>query len=176
MARRLLLVASIIVVGTSVLPVSAQAATTFDADEVGGRLDIRSVTIIDLAGDRVLASIVFWDRTPIHLLRKRSVRVEMSSNGPHHPTGGALYGLRFWPNQRGRLRVTWGEIGSGCCGHDGAQHPNAFTYTSLTHFVPNGAPIRSFRATTTRRIRCSFEPRCGLYGGRPIDHAPWARD
>ena len=173
MARRFLLMASIIAVVMSVVPVSARAVTSFDPNDPGARLDIRSVSRVELNDDRLQLTMVFWGRTPIHVLRRRAARVEMSFTGPHHATAESI--VRFWPNQRGRLRVTWGEAGSTCCGHDGARHPDPHTYTTVIGIDPTRGEIESFRAVSTRRLNCSFETRCGILGGRTIDRTPWTR-
>jgi hypothetical protein len=173
MIRRLLFTVAV-AVAVAALPTVAQATTTFDPDDVGPRLDIRSVSRSEVGEDQLRVTLVFWDRTPVWLLRARVARLEMSTRAPSHASRGALYGFRFWPNDRGRLRITYGESGSSCCGHHAAQHPDPFTYTALIRFTPNGGPIKSFRGSTTRRVNCGFTPRCGLAGGAPIDNSRWA--
>ena len=173
MIRRLLITVAV-AAAVSALPAVAQATTSFDPDDVGPRLDIRSASRVEV-GHRLRVTLVFWDRTPVWLLRTRVARLEMSTRAPGHASHGALYGFRFWPNDRGRLRITYGESASSCCGHHAAEHPDPFTYTALIRFTPNGGPIKSFRGSTTRKVDCGFTPRCGLSGGQAIDNTRWAR-
>jgi hypothetical protein len=174
MMRRVLRTVFIIAVVVLALPTPAQAATTSDLNDVGPRLDIRSVSTVPFSHDRFQLTLVFWDPTPVWLLRTRVARIEMSTRGPSHARAGAQYGFRFWPNSSGRLRITYGEAASSCCGRDGAQHPDPFTYSALIRFVPNGSPVKSFRGSTTRRVDCGLSARCGLSGGRRIDNTAWA--
>jgi hypothetical protein len=171
MVRRLVLTASIIAAAISVLPVGARATTSLDPNDAGSRLDIRSVTRLVVHDGHLRLTLVFWDRTPIHMLRRRAARVEMGFSRPHDAIADSI--VRFWPNRRGRLRVTWGEAGSTCCGHDSARHPDPYTYTTVIAIDPSRGMTRSFRAASTRRLRCSFEPRCGILRGRTIDRTRW---
>jgi hypothetical protein len=178
MHRRML--PTILIVGTVIaaLPTPARAATRSDPDDVGPRLDIRSVSVAQVH-HRTRVTLVFWDRTPVSLLRRRVARLEMSTRAPSRASAG--YGFRFWPNSRGRLRITYGDPGSGCCGHDRAEHPDPFTYTALIDFSldnpypPESDRIKTFRGATTRRVHCGLSRRCGLSGGRSIDRTPWTR-
>jgi hypothetical protein len=179
MIRRLVVTVFIVAVGGSVVPTLAQAVTISDPDDVGPRLDIRSVATVQIHHHLQL-TLVFWDRTPIWLLGSRAARLEMSTRAPSHAQ--PLFGFRFWPNGRGRLRITYGDPGSSCCGRHGAQHPDPFTYTALIKFSlahPLGDvdsdPIKTFRGSTTRTLSCGFSRRCGLLGGRLIDKTPWTR-
>jgi len=174
MLRRTLAVC--IMVGTiAVLQGPARAKSITDSDDGLPRLDIRSASVTQMARDEVELRLVFWDRTPQWMLRRRAARIEMSFARPKHAS--EALGFRFWPNRRGQLRVTWGELASDCCARHGAQHPDPFTYLAVIPFSLRGAvpALQSFRALRTAQLKPCWHTICGLSGGRHVDKTAWVR-
>ena len=170
MLRRILTVC--ISVGIlAALQAPAQAASVTDSDDSLPRLDIRSASAVQISEHRLRLKLVFWDRTPVWLLRRRAARIEMSDQVPKD--AHQVFGFRFWPNKDGRLRITYGEPASACCGHSRARHPDPFTYTATIRFSMDGALVKSFRAARTARLRPCWKQSCGLVGGRRVDKTRW---
>jgi len=154
------------------LQVPARAASVTDRDDPLPRLDIRSATAVQVSHNKLRLKLVFWDRTPPWFLRRRAARLEMSDRAPgHHPQ--PIFGFRFWPNKHARPRISYGEPGSTCCGHQRARHPDAFTYVALVPFSMHGALVKSFRAARTKLLPWCWRPRCGVVGGTLVDTSRW---
>jgi hypothetical protein len=164
-------VASMVILGVVATDVSARAAgstSVLDANDVGGRLDIRSVSVARPSSQKTRVKIVFWNRVPVWLLRRRAARVEMAVDGSY------AYFFRFWPNKKGWLRVTWGDPGSNCCDVSPAAHPDAHTY--ISSMIPTDGILypypTSFRGVTTHKFDPCSGSRCGV-GGKQWDRTRW---
>jgi hypothetical protein len=165
------LVASIALLVLAALPAAAEATTVNDRDDPLPRLDIRRASVAQVDEHHLRLQLVFWDRTPQWELRRRAARIEMSDAGPAEAQ--AQFGFRFWPNNAGKLRISYGEPGSTCCGHARARHPDPFTYKAVIRFSLDGALIKSMRASRTTRLPPCSRPRCGLVGGAIVDRTRW---
>jgi len=155
------------------LQIPAQAASVRDPDDPLPRLDIRSASAVQVSEHRLRLKLVFWDRTPQWLLRRRAARIEMSDQAPKRAQ--QVFGFRFWPNSAGDLRITWGEPGSACCYHARARHPDLFTYAAIIPVSMDGWLVKSFRAARTTRLPPCEKPRCGLVGAHVVDKTRWVR-
>lgn len=95
-------------------------ATASDGDDTRKRLDIRSATIETLSPGKTRVTVVFWNAVPPNFLARRAAGIAI----------GCCF-VRFWPNDKGTLRVTWGDAASGCCLRQAARHPNPYTYSTV---------------------------------------------
>lgn len=173
MLRRMLLLICIVAGAFATLQTPALAALVSDPNEPIRRLDIRSASVEQVSENKLRVTLVFWDRTPMWLLRRHAARFVMSDAAPKYAQ--PQFGFRFWANRRGQLRITWGEPASACCGRQGARHPDPFTYMAVIPVSLDGLLIQSFRASRTARLRPCWHAACGLKGGKIIDKTAWVR-
>ena len=174
--RRVLVVAALVAtcLGAALPARGQEVVTAVDADDVGHRLDLRSVTVAPAANDRARITIRFWDRVPAWLIAHHIVRVEMSTDREDPQPS---YVQQIFRNRDQRLRLTWGEAGSFCCGGRPAYHPDAFTYTAVLPFSIYGAvpPPMALRGVASRRaVRCDSRDECLFGRFKMADRTPWA--
>ena len=122
--------AAAVLVPTHVL--AQPVVTASDPDDVGGRLDLRTVSLSPAAGDRSRITIVFWNKVPSWLFSRRVARAEFSWS-EDRPTQGNYY-FRIMRTTSGGIRIVWGEGGSVGGFTVRAHHPDPFTYTGR---IPN---------------------------------------
>lgn len=149
---------------------AARASVTVDdPDDVGARLDVRSVTVAPIRdGEMARVTVTFWSRGPAWLLRRHPVHVDLGVER------SPVYVQAFFRNDVGRVRLTWGESGSNCCFTRPAGHPDRFTYTAKFPNLLGAAPPPEYlRGWSSRRVDCDRR-RCYLFEGRILDRTRWA--
>jgi hypothetical protein len=164
--------AAAVLVPTHVL--AQPVVTASDPDDVGNRLDLRTVTLSPAAEDRSQITIVFWNEVPGWIFAHRVARAEFSWS-ENRPTQGNYY-FRIMRTKSGGLRIVWGEGGSVGGFTVRAQHPNPFTYTgripdSVYEYMP---PPIWMRGITSRRVDCRRRlATCTVSNDELVDRTAW---
>ena len=172
-----LLVTALLGLFAPVPPAQAQpTVTASDGDDVDDKLDIRSATLSPESDDSRIA-FTLWNRVPPTLLKRHSIRMELSFAEDRPGHGSANYIVAFFLNRDGLVRMTWGEAGSNCCFVVAGEHPNDFTYTGVLPFSMYGAqpPPNWLRGVATKRHICERgdQRECALGQGGVADRTRW---
>ncbi|MEX0755050.1 MAG: hypothetical protein WD556_08040 [Actinomycetota bacterium] len=136
------------------------SASVFDDDDVQSPLDIRFVDVDLLDHGKTRFTLMFHDRVPPWMLRKRGALVELDE-----PECCRFF-VRFKTTRTGVLRTSFGDYGSSIY-HSPANHPNPFTYQAvLKAWFMNSQCCKPdvYRGRTTRTFR---------RGGPTIDRTRW---
>jgi len=153
-------------------PAQAQQVTTSsDPDDVGSRLDIRTVSVSPGTGDRSRITIVFWNEVSRWLLTHHLVQAEMGWD--EKVPGRSGYYFHFMRTKNGLRLVAW-EGGTCCPLATRAHHPDPFTYTGLTNgsvesYMP---PPLWLRGSTSRRV-VDCPRACYVNPSEMVDRTPW---
>jgi hypothetical protein len=164
--------AAAVLVPTHVL--AQPVVTASDPDDVGSRLDLRTVSLSPAAGDRSRITIVFWNEVPGWLFAHRVARPEFSWS-EDRPTQGNYY----FRMMRGPRPAGFGSCEGKVARLDftvRAYHPDPFTYTgriphSVSGYMP---PPMWLRGISSRKVDCRRRlPTRTVSNDELVDRTPW---
>ena len=139
---------------------ASEFAVVFDANDVGSRLDIRSVVIEEKASGLTKITVTFWNPVPTWLLQRRGLWIEADP-----------YVFRIFRNAQGLLRIAGGDLGS-TISRRPAHHPDPFTFVARAYIFGTEPTPTSMRGLTTRKADCPTSGSCLFEQGKRIDATP----
>jgi hypothetical protein len=156
--------AAALIAATTLLLIPSYAAAgdsvaSYDANDVGNRLDLRSVALNETPSGLTRVIVTFWNRVPSWVLRRHVLWI----------TAGG-YDFRILRNDEGHLRIRGGDLGSATTSRP-AHHADGYTYIGRQWILGTEPPPSDLVAKTYRKPHCDGPCRWSEHGTM-IDRTP----